>query len=271
MRKLSTPAGAAEWKNLVDSWSTYFDIFQKFPSAKVPLDQLLTILPAMKPRLYSIANSPFLTPGKLDLTIVINKQIAPATKEEHVGICTKYIAEAPVGKRVACNVVCGTFKFSEDEKTPMVMVGLGTGIAPIRSFCQDKLYKKQKGIETGPMIVFYGCRHEKEELFYKEDWAHFKKEGVLTELIGAFQFDAPHYPPKMIFVSHKMEEKPEILVDNLQKKGGYFYMCGPAVATPGIQKALKDAMAGHGKLGEAKAAEWFDDLMNTGRYSEESY
>merc|ERR1719502_2232861 len=30
----------------------------------------------------------------------------------------------------------------------MVMVGLGTGIAPIRSFMQDKLYKKQKGITT---------------------------------------------------------------------------------------------------------------------------
>merc|ERR1711998_819422 len=101
-----------------------------------------------------------------------------------------------------------------DEKTPMVMVGLGTGISPIRSFCQDKLYKKQQGIETGPMIVFYGCRHEKEELFYKEDWAHFKEQGVLTE---------------MIFVSHKMEERPEILVDNLHKEGGYFYMCGPAV------------------------------------------
>jgi sulfite reductase alpha subunit-like flavoprotein len=32
----------------------------------------------------------------------------------------------------------------------MVMVGLGTGIAPIRSFMQDKLYKKKKGIKSGP-------------------------------------------------------------------------------------------------------------------------
>merc|ERR1712187_908074 len=105
---------------------------------------------------------------------------------------------------------------------------------------QNKLYKKRKGVKTGPMVVFYGCRREKEELFYKEDWALYKKEGVLTELVGAFQFDTPG---KTIFVSHKMEEKPDLIIDNLVEKGGYFYMCGPAVATPGIQKALKAAVS----------------------------
>merc|ERR1712110_485833 len=145
------------------------------------------------------------------------------------------------------------------------------GIAPIRSFCQDKLYKKQQGIKTGPMVVFYGCRREKEELFYKEDWALYKKEGVLTELVGAFQFDKPHYPPKMIFVGDKMDEHPALITDNLMGKGGFFYMCGPAVATPSVQKALKAAVSGHGKLGDAKAEAWFEELCNNGRYSEESY
>ena len=31
-------------------------------------------------------------------------------------------------KQVACAVVCGTFQFPEKDTTPMVMVGLGTGI-----------------------------------------------------------------------------------------------------------------------------------------------
>merc|ERR1712232_334607 len=157
------------------------------------------------------------------------------------------------------------------DVTPMVMVGLGTGIAPIRSFCQDKLYKKQKGIETGPMVVFYGCRHEKEELFYKEDWQLYKEEGVLTELVGAFQFDPPHYPPKQIFVSHKMAEKPELITNNLLEKGGFFYMCGPAVATPSVQAALKAAVSSQGEYGDAKAETWFETFMHDGRYSEESY
>jgi len=99
------------------------------------------------------------------------------------------------------------------------------------------------------MVVFYGCRREKEELFYKEEWAMYKKEGVLTELTGAFQFDNGTQPPKQIFVGDKMGEKPELITNNLLDKGGYFYMCGPSVATPSVQKALKDAVAGKGGLG----------------------
>lgn len=31
---------------------------------------------------------------------------------------------------------------------------------------QDKLYKKQNGIPTGPMVVFYGCRHEQDSVIW---------------------------------------------------------------------------------------------------------
>jgi sulfite reductase alpha subunit-like flavoprotein len=271
LQSLSTTAGAEEWKKIVDLSASFFDICQKFPSAKPSLDQLLSILPLTKPRLYSIASSPFYAPGVLDLTIVINQWKAKASDAVKTGACTKFIQRVPVGNKVACSVVCGTFKFPADDTTPMVMVGLGTGIAPIRSFCQDKLYKKQQGIKTGPMVVFYGCRREKEELFYKEDWALYKREGVLTELVGAFQFDPPHYPPKMVFVSDKMAEKPDLITENLLSKGGFFYMCGPAVATPSVQKALKAAVAVNGQQGEAKAEAWFEAFLKDGRYSEESY
>jgi len=149
----------------------------------------------------------------------------------------------------------------------MVMVGLGTGIAPVRAFLQDKMYKKNQGIVSGPMVVFYGCRREKEELFYKEDWAYFKEQGVLTELVGAFQFDDPE---KVVFVSHKMAERPELITKNLLTEKGFFYMCGPAVATPSVQKALKDAVSTEGGLGDEVEA-WFDEFMKVGRYSEESY
>ncbi|OLQ15392.1 hypothetical protein AK812_SmicGene421 [Symbiodinium microadriaticum] len=80
----------------------------------------------------------------------------------------------------------------------------------------------------------------------------YEKEGILSALVGAFQppaseFDKPHYPPKQIFVSDKMAERPELISDNLLEKGGYFFMCGPAVATPSVQKALKAALVKHGQ------------------------
>lgn len=90
---------------------------------------------------------------------------------------------------------------------------------------------------------------------------------MLTELIGAFQFDDPE---KVVFVSHKMAERPELITKNLLAEKGFFYMCGPAVATPSVQKALKDAISTEGGLGDEVEA-WFDEFMKVGRYSEESY
>lgn len=259
--------GGDVWKALADESATFFDICKKFPSAKPPLDQLMSIVTLTKPRLYSIASSPFYAPDKLDLTIVIN-QWKTKSGQLKTGACTRFIQKVGVGAKIAAAAVVGTFKFPESDATPMVMVGLGTGIAPIRSFMQDKLYKKNKGIKTGPMVVFYGCRREKEELFYKDEWAMYKKEGVLSELCGAFQFDTPG---KQVFVGDKMGEKPELITQNLLLEGGFFYMCGPAVATPSVQKALKEAVAGKGGFGASKAAQWFDKFMEDGRYSEESY
>jgi len=260
---------------VVDSCPSFFDIMKKYSSAKPSLEQLLSFVPLMKPRIYSIASDAHYAPGQVDFTVVINQWKSKAGQELKTGLCTKFIQAVAAGKKIACAVVCGTFHFPAEDTTPMVMVGLGTGIAPIRSFVQDKLYKKSKGIKTGPMIVFYGCRRYEEELLYKEEWEMYKREGVLTSLVGAFQFDKPHYPPKQIFVSDKMAEQPELISDNLLAKGGYFFMCGPAVATPSVQKALKAAVVKKGGAGapktDAEADKWFQDFMAAGRYSEESY
>jgi len=275
LRRLASPEGADEWVSLMESCPSFFDIMNKYKSAKPPLEQLLSIVPLLKPRIYSIASDAHYAPGQVDFTVVINQWKAKAGGELKTGLCTKFIQAAAVGKKVPCSVVCGTFNFPAEDTTPMVMVGLGTGIAPIRSFVQDKLYKKSKGIKTGPMIVFYGCRRYQEELLYKEEWEMYKREGVLTSLVGAFQFDKPHYPPKQVFVSDKMAEQPELISENLLDKGGYFFMCGPAVATPSVQKALKAAVLKKGGAGapktEAEADKWFQDFMTAGRYSEESY
>lgn len=249
---------------------SYFDIFKKFPSAKPSLAHLLALVPPTKYRLYSIANSADFVPGCVELTIVVNKWAAKSGTMK-TGTSTKYIAGLPIGAKVACTMTCGTFTFPEDH-VPMVMSGLGTGIAPMRSFVQDRAYKKKVlGKEVGPMVLFYGCRHEKEEFFYKEEWKQYQADGVLTHLVNAFSHDKPHYPPKMIFVNQKMEENLEMIGKYMGEMGGYFYMCGLAVAAPGIETALKKAMIGANLVKKEEADEWVEELKRSGRYSMESY
>merc|ERR1711963_442486 len=134
---------------------------------------------------------------------------------------------------------------------------------------KDKKTVLKKNV--GPMVVFYGCRHEREELFYKEDWKLFEKSGVLTQFLPAFQFDKPHYPPKMMLVNHRMEEHPEIFANYIGKQGGHFYTCGLAVALPSINAALKQAVVDAGVVSKAGADSWLEEMKKSGRYSQESY
>jgi sulfite reductase alpha subunit-like flavoprotein len=269
-KDLKSIAEGPRAKELQDSSVSYFDVFKMFKSAKPTLAHLLGLLPAMKWRLYSIANSSDYTPGCIELTVVINQWQSKSGQK--TGTSTKYIQRLAVGQKIAATMTNGTFTFPKDDMTPMVMTGLGTGIAPIRSFVQDRMYKKtvlKKPV--GPMVVFYGCRHEREEFFYKEEWELYKKEGVLTTLVNAFSHDKPHYPPKMIFVNQRMEENSKMLADYLGKQGGYFYMCGLAVAVPGIDKALTGAMVAEGVCAKDGAEEWMKTMKESGRYSQESY
>jgi len=105
----------------------------------------------------------------------------------------------------------------------------------------------------------------------KDEWEKYQKSGVLTELVCAFSHDKPHYPPKMVFVNQKMEENLGMIGKYMGELGGYFYMCGLAVAAPGIETALKKAMIGAGIVKAAEADTWIEDLKKSGRYSMESY
>lgn len=62
---------------------------------------------------------------------------------------------------------CDRASVDAGEKTTMSRFNFCfTGLVLVRTAHayskQDKLYKKQNGISTGPMVVFYGCRHEQE-------------------------------------------------------------------------------------------------------------
>jgi len=69
---------------------TFADVLLQFPSAKPTLNQLLTMLPVIKPRLYTIASSTRKTPGSIELTIITNTFDTKSGKTL-VGSCTDYI------------------------------------------------------------------------------------------------------------------------------------------------------------------------------------
>jgi len=129
-----------DWK--FGSECNILDVLQEFPSLKIPAELLLTQLPLLQPRFYSISSSPDLFPGEVHLTVAVVQYNKRSGKGPvHHGVCSTWLNSLQPGDKVPCYVrQAQTFHMPEDSTVPVIMVGPGTGIAPFRSFWQQRLF-----------------------------------------------------------------------------------------------------------------------------------
>ncbi|KAF4722763.1 hypothetical protein FOZ62_009059, partial [Perkinsus olseni] len=81
-----------KFKELLDLSVSFADVLRRFPKSaeSMTLVNFLEIIPLLKPRLYSIANSSFYTPNKVELTVVINRW-QNSEGDLKTGTCTRYL------------------------------------------------------------------------------------------------------------------------------------------------------------------------------------
>merc|ERR1711974_555489 len=163
---------------------TVLEILQEFSSVKLGLGQLLGLLPSIKPRYYSISSSPKVSPGAVTVTVNVVDGIAP-TGRRHLGLCSNFLKGQP--KQMPATVhpskdvrfaafvkdTGSTFRLPKEPSIPVIMVGPGTGVAPMRGFLQDRMADGAK-----ENVLFFGCRDETEFL-YQEELMAWQKEGAL--------------------------------------------------------------------------------------------
>lgn len=68
-----------------------------------------------------------------------------------------------------CNMNAGSVCIPPNQDKPYVMVGMGTGLAPLRAFIQERAVAKANGETCGPMALFFGNRNKKNEYLYGEE------------------------------------------------------------------------------------------------------
>jgi homodimeric pyruvate:ferredoxin (flavodoxin) oxidoreductase len=248
---------------------TYADVLLKYMhEARPSIEHLITIIPPVKPRLYSIASSPRLVgPNLVELVIVINEWKTPSG-QMRTGTGTNYVRALNKGDEVACTITSGTFKFPESPMTPMIMAGLGTGLAPFRAFVQERKWMQNKGLKTGPMWLFYGCRYKAKDYIFGDELENYANEGVITELHPAFSRDGAN----KVYVQNKINDNQRRVYEDLIEKNGFFYLCGQAgQAELDIKAAIYRSIATSLGVSRDEAEKKFEEIAEEGRYCPELY
>ncbi|KAF8933252.1 hypothetical protein BGZ47_010954 [Haplosporangium gracile] len=244
---LISAEGAQEFKDRVDETLTHADILREFPSAHPSIPQLINMLPAIKPRHYSIASSQKAHPNSVHLLIVAVEWTAPSGKARF-GQCTRYLTSLSVGDNVTVSIKPSVMTLPPSPHQPVIMAGLGTGMAPFRAFIQERAWQKAQGIDVGPMILYFGSRNRSNEYLYGEELEAYHADGLLTHLRLAFSRDQK----EKIYIQHKMNEDGKLLHKYLldAQLNGHFYLCGPTWPAGDV----KDAIVQSFMDGEACAA-----------------
>ncbi|MDH4256221.1 MAG: FAD-binding oxidoreductase [Gammaproteobacteria bacterium] len=121
-------------------------------------------------RLYTVADTPLpRTQGKPQVTIVVRRcvYIDDFSGEEYVGINSNYLCDRKPGDKLTVTGPFGIpFKVPADKKANLLLIGMGTGIAPFRAFVKH-IYQ-EVGEWQGKVRLLYGA-HSGLELLYMND------------------------------------------------------------------------------------------------------
>ena len=237
------------------------DLFLEFPQIGLSVDNLISLLRPMPPRLYSIASSLSAHTEEVHLTIAVVRYDTHGRKRK--GVCSSYLAER-VGDTVPCYFHPNkNFKLPADGDKPIIMVGPGTGIAPFRAFIEERKVTGARGKNW----LFFGDRSQKTDYLYGDEWENYLKDGLLNELDLAWSRDQD----EKIYVQHKMIEKGAELWRWLNE-GAVFYVCGDASRmAKDVDSALRTIAQRHGVMSEDDSATWVKSLQKEKRYLKDVY
>jgi len=239
------------------------ELLETFPSARPPLQELISALAALQPRLYSIASSPLVHGGEVHLTVA-------AVRWQKRGRARKGVASCFLADRATSDLELPVFiqppahpfRPPDSDDAPMIMIGPGTGVAPFRAFLQERRENGAKGRNW----LFFGDQHRATDFLYEKELSAWHREGLLTRLDLAFSRDQV----ERVYVQQRMREQSSRLWSWLND-GAYLFVCGAMAMGRDVETALAAIVARQGGMGVGDAKAYIGDLARTGRYVKDVY
>jgi len=238
------------------------DIVRKFPVGGLDAETFVAGLRPLQPRLYSIASSMASVGDEVHLTLSPVRYSLHG--EPRSGVASAHLADrAEPGSTIPVYVQSNPHFRLPAGDAPIIMIGAGTGVAPYRSFMQEREVQGAQGRSW----LFFGERNFRSDFLYQTEWQTYLKDGVLTRMDVAFSRDKAG----KVYVQHRMLERAADLFAWLEE-GAHVYVCGDANAmAPDVHEALITIVAQQGGLQREAAEDYVRTLQRDHRYQRDVY
>ncbi|BEL12544.1 cytochrome P450 [Actinoplanes sichuanensis] len=240
-------------------------LLERFPAVELPFAVFLELVGTIKPRFYSISSSPTVDPSLVTITVGLVDGPSRTGNGRYRGMCSQYLARLSPGDVFYghVRVPAPPFRLPADPATPMILIGPGTGFAPLRGFLQERAGTAG----SGPAKLFYGCRHPSHDWLYRAEMEQWAADGV-TDLHLAFSAVDGH-PHR--FVQEALAAQGDAVWELLEQ-GGHIYLCGDgARMAPAVRDELYAIFRRHTGATAVEAEAWLRSLEAAGRYQQDVF
>ena len=192
-------------------------------------------------RFYTIASKPRKAgKDKQEINICVKRcyYIDDYSGEKYNGVASNYLCDLEPGLEITMAGPYGLpFELPDDENSDILMIGLGTGIAPFRAFVRQ-IYDEHKGWK-GKVRLFYGARTGLEMLYMNDEQDDFTNY-YDQETFKAFKAVSPrpHWDDP-VALDYALEERAEEVWNMVLDPKTHVYVAG----LDPIRKILDDAFS----------------------------
>ena len=261
------------------------EVLQEFDSVKIPWQWATNVLPELRGRQFSIASGGQLkrrdSNVRFELIVAIVKY-KTVIKKIREGVCTRYLAGLKPGSQIRVSLQRGGLGVKQAEAwRPVMLIGPGTGVAPMRSLIWERLQwseasnrkvNHQDGNAShstliGNTILVYGCRNQAADFFYQDEWRSIQAKMPLS-VYTAFSRDQPN----KIYVQDIIHRQGAEIARLILSEGAIVYVCGSSGKMPAaVRGALSGAFEQYGGLTHSDAETYLARMEKEGRYKQETW
>jgi len=263
--ELARLGGEAWQAEVADTRLTLLGLLVKYPAAEITLDSFVEMSSAIAPRFYSIASSPLVQPDAVDL--IVGTVVAPAWSGigEHQGFASTHMRDLLPGEHVFGYFRRPNPPFAppHDGAVPLIMIGPGTGFAPLRGFVQERAALHA----SAPCHLFFGARHPDHDWLCRDEMERWAADGVI-ELHMAYSQVRDH-PYR--YVQDAIWAARDAVWDAIAG-GGQIFLCGDGrYMAPAVRDTLIRIHAEKTGGDHLAGSTWLEALIDDGVYHQDVF